>query len=204
MTKKKTASRLVDFQQLTPLTARSNTAPTLAAQSAVLCSPDTATEALQKSVESRIVLNTDLPVMLRAVCELLLMTGCRISQALNVKPSNISKNGTIKIEAAKGGNENIYRSTRFSNFWLDYRISRDLISNNYNRFFFYRLFIRYNCVLHTPLHSNKKVCHALRYCITADVAALTSNKATIKNILGHKSEKTQDYYVNYSKQVNKI
>ena len=169
------------------------------AQTSGLCAQATGRESVYQAAVARFLVDYTQPVALRALVELLSVSGCRISQALSITRSNISKNGRITIKGAKGGVDVVALSVLYKNFFIDFRNGFNSGFSDYDRFFVYRVFKKYGLWLSDAASGKKSVTHSFRHALVNDISSTSVSSEGIAAALGHKSLKSQCYYVNKKK-----
>lgn len=135
----------------------------------------------------------------RAIIELMFDEGLRISDVLRIKPSDVDSSCFITVKQGKGSMIKVIRCSKNINFWLGQVRRGFVISDVYNRFYFYRLFKKYGLQMSIEGCSNKKVTHSLRYARASVMMKVSNDLETVKQDLGHKSIKSTKYYVRKSK-----
>ena len=140
-----------------------------------------------------------LSLELKAIVELMVISGCRVSQALQINYKNISKNGQIKIVGSKNGLDIVVMPSKYKEFWASYRRASINFQSIYSRFALYRLFKQYGIYSKVGNSSKYSVCHSLRHELASDIATITNDKNIIANKLGHKSTNTQKFYIHNEK-----
>ena len=85
--------------------------------------------------------NSGLAKFEKAVLELQFLYGLRISEVLNIQPSDINSNGNILIHGLKGSENRSVYPVRFLDFWLFMRDNNVQIPKSYNRQYFFRLYV---------------------------------------------------------------
>lgn len=166
------------------------------AQYETLCTLDKSLNALHIKILNILDSDSSLCLLDKALIECMYLTGCRVSQALNIKSKDISKHGIVKISGSKNGNSFIFQSARFRAFWIGIKNDNLVISLERNRFYIYRLFKKYG-ICYLPEHnSNYAITHAPRHLLLNETKNLELSKLERASIVGHKNENSQDYYIN--------
>lgn len=129
------------------------------------------------------------------VARLMSETGCRISEVLNMWGTDITKEGRVLIRAKKGGNNRVVNVSReFIREISRAGQSCELIQDK-DRFYFYREFKKAGIVLELKGYKRARVTHAFRHEYANQIKNLSRDKDVTKVAMGHKSIKSQDYYV---------
>lgn len=179
--------------ELTRNNIKSSISPS--AQNNIQCAADDGRFADMVAKLTRFYADKNLSIELKALVEILELSGCRVSQILQVHYKNISTHGQIKIIGSKNGNDIIVKPQMYKEFWLDYRRNGISFRSVYSRFALYRLFKHYGLFIKVESSQKKSVCHCFRHMLATDTATITTDKTIIANKLGHKSTNTQKYYV---------
>lgn len=169
------------------------------AQTSALCAAGSGREAAYQAAVTRFLVDSTQPVALRALVELMQVSGCRISQALSISRTNISKNGRITLKGAKGGVDVIATPILYKSFFYEFKDGLNCGFADYNRFFIYRVFKRNGIWLAGFTSEKKAVTHSFRHALVNDISSTSVTQEGIANVLGHKSLKSQAYYVNKKK-----
>lgn len=169
------------------------------AQTTALCAPGTGRETEYQAAVSRFLIDSTQPVALRALVELMQISGCRISQALSITRLNISKYGRITLKGAKGGVDVIASPVMYKSFFIDFALGLNCGFVDYDRFYVYRVFRRCGLWLAGFTSEKKAVTHSFRHALVNDISSTTVSSEGIAAVLGHKSLKSQVYYVNKKK-----
>lgn len=131
----------------------------------------------------------------KAVLELQFLYGLRISEVLNIKPTDIGSNGNIQIKGLKGSENRVVYAVRFRNFWEQMRVNNFQLPNSYNRFYFYRLYKKKGIYQAFGKNRKSSTTHYLRYLYIQELLTQGIELEQIKLIIGHKSIKSTIHYV---------
>jgi site-specific recombinase XerD len=159
-----------------------------------LCNTATAKEKACKAIECVIAGNRDTPLVVSAVAELLYINGARITEVLNIKGTDISSKGHIKIKGLKSSSDRILRTSVHKQFWLGMRNFTDTLGSVYSRFYFYREFKKRGISLEFKGYKNKAVTHAPRHLLISELQTIDKELVTTQLTLGHKSIKSTEHY----------
>ena len=135
----------------------------------------------------------------RSILELMLDEGLRISDVLNIKPKHVDSFGYITIIQGKGSLIKVVRNSKNLSFWLGQVKNGFVISDSYNRFYFYRLLKKKGIQMSVSGCSNQKVTHSLRYARANAVMNASKDLEIVKQDLGHRSINSTKYYVRKTK-----
>ncbi len=179
---------------------RFNSVIASAAHIGTLCENDRTRDQVTKAISTVITGNKETPLILSAICELLFVHGLRISEALNIKGSDISPKGHIKIKGLKKSKDRIISVGLHKSFWLSMRNITQKIGDVYSRFYFYREFKKRGIRLEFNGYKNAAVTHAPRHLLIKELSILDKDLTLVQSTLGHKSIKSTQHYDKKSKQ----
>jgi integrase len=134
------------------------------------------------------------PEVHRAVIAFLEATGCRISEVLQLRPTDVSNNGTIRLPALKGSKTRIITPGSWSAFFLEHRLSLPLVEMGFDRHYFYRLFKRLGIYSRVGHRGKNSVTHYFRHKLAAELRDDGFEVQDIATALGHKSTKSTVSY----------
>ena len=127
---------------------------------------------------------------------LMFSAGLRISSLLLIDYTCISSNLVITIKQLKGSNTLYAQPIYYRDVWRKVYENKLSPFSLYDRFFFYRLFKRYDLVLKNGPGRNDSVTHSPRKYLANEMYAVDNDLDTAKNALGHKSASSTKYYIN--------
>src|SRR5687767_11575635 len=118
----------------------------------------------------------------------------RISEVLSISPVDIDNFGNVLIKSGKGSKHKIIPTGEARQFLLECKRLSIFPFIEYNRFFIYRLYKKYNIELLLNNRSKSSVTHSARH-----IAAIAGRKAkfeesVISSHLSHKSLKSTNHY----------
>lgn len=142
----------------------------------------------------------DTPVFLKAIIELMLLNGLRVSEVLNIKGADISASGIILVKGLKGSNNRFCSVSIYRDFWIKRRKIPETLGAVYSRFFLYREFKKLGISLLTNNSSKQAVTHAFRHMLVTGALSIEKDFTAAKNLVGHKSTKSTHHYDNTSKK----
>ena len=129
--------------------------------------------------------------------------GLRISEVLNIRPNDIDGLGNIRINASKGGNSRIVTCLESAEYLLWCRKNSVYPFADYNRFYIYRIYKKYNLMVQPVNSSRKAVTHAIRHIQATAARTANFDNSLISNKLGHKNPNTQKHYGTYKPEGKK-
>lgn len=179
---------------------RTKSATKLSAQTIDLCSRSKSLVPSLNESFAKYKERADLIDIEKAVIELLMLNGLRISEVLNILPSDVLSNGYIKIKGLKHSNDRLVLPINYHQYWQTKFKSLLPLKLYYSRFYFYRLFKRIG--IYSKYGNNKynSVTHYFRHEIVLSMKASGINDLQISEFLGHKSKNNIKYYINEKKQ----
>ena len=127
---------------------------------------------------------------------LMFSAGLRISSLLMIDYNCISSNLVITIKQKKGSNTIYAQPIYFREVWRTIYENKLSPFSLYDRFFFYRLFKRYDLVLKNGTGRNDSVTHAPRKYLANELYSQENDIQVAKDALGHKSISSTKYYIN--------
>lgn len=126
---------------------------------------------------------------------LMFSAGLRISSLLMIDFTCISSNLVITIKQKKGSNTIYAQPIYFREVWRSIYENKLTPFELYDRFFFYRLFKRYDLVLKNGAGRNDSVTHAPRKYLANELYSQENDLEVAKDALGHKSISSTKYYI---------
>lgn len=139
--------------------------------------------------------NNYLSALDKAVIDVCYLNGCRISELLNIKVSDITNSGNIRIKGLKNSNSRLLLTSSSRVFFLSCKSNFINPFSGCNRFYYYRLFKRLGIILQ-PLNSEKyAVCHSFRHNLLINNNVDKTNDIVLRSFIGQKSTKSFNHYV---------
>ena len=126
---------------------------------------------------------------------LMFSAGLRISSLLMIDYTCISSNLVITIKQLKGSNTIYAQPIYYREVWRSIYENKLSPFRLYDRFFFYRLFKRYNLVKKNGVGRNDSVTHAPRKYLANELYSAENDIQVARNALGHKSVSSTKYYI---------
>lgn len=131
----------------------------------------------------------------KAVMELQLLYGLRITEVLRIDYTAITSLGSIRIRGLKSSEDRLVTPVIYQSFWLKMRTACTCFPSSLNRFYFYRLYKRIGLYDVFGSNKNKSVTHMLRYNYVCSLIQSDMNIFEIQQLLGHKSINSTIHYV---------
>jgi integrase len=122
--------------------------------------------------------------------------GLRISEILNIKYTDITHDGLIKLKALKGSESRIIVVTEIKDYLLKCKSNGNDPFTQFNRFHIYRQFKKYNLIFNSNKSSHLSVTHSLRHIAIAKLRLEGMSENEIAQFTGHKNVKNLRYYGN--------
>lgn len=173
---------------------RSKPAPTPSAQTTRLRSDITQAQEVNLvsvTTKERIKLES---YPLAMLIEFMEASGCRVSEALSIKSTDITQMGHVKIKAKKGSNDRVISSGMATEYMRDCYKKKKSPFDGWSRHFVYRQFKKYNIGTKYKGKSKASVTHSLRHQVAKSIQKAGMNITDSQNALGHKSIKSTEYY----------
>lgn len=149
---------------------------------------------IKNRLDSMIADNIDKNIV--AGVGLMFSAGLRISSLLMIDHTCISSNLVITIKQKKGSNTIYAQPIYYREVWRSIYENKLSPFALYDRFFFYRLFKRYDLVLKNGAGRNDSVTHAPRKYLANELYSAENDMQVAKEALGHKSISSTKYYIN--------
>jgi len=129
-----------------------------------------------------------------ALVGLMSASGCRVSEALQVKVKDISLNGRVKITGSKGSYSRIVTIVEDRDYFIRCKHSCIDPFQGLDRFFVYRMFKKLGIVLTFKDSSRNAVTHAFRHLAIQDSQTISESIDTTQLYIGHKNVKSTQHY----------
>ena len=185
---KSTANRLVNIQ---PAVKSSESS---IAQSSVLLRA-VSTEYLLASAANRFIFeDSSYPVDFKYLVFIMLVSGCRISEVLNIRDCDISGNYRIVIHGSKGSNNRVIYVPELPGGKLNIGNSGFKLFSVYSRFYVYRVLKKHGMYISKEGNKNLAVTHSFRNVYASEVHQIVGSSKEKSEALGHKSQKSREYY----------
>jgi len=125
---------------------------------------------------------------------LLCLSGCRISEGLAIKTSDVAVNGSVLIRGLKGSSDRVFYDHEIAQYAMNVSSRTPLIFFGCDRFSAYRHLKNLGIGTQKVGRERMSVTHIFRNEYIKLSKSLTSDSRVIANSVGHKSIKSQDYY----------
>lgn len=139
--------------------------------------------------------NTDEHPYIKLIISLMWHNGLRISEVLKIRVGDILPGARIVIRGAKGSKNRVVSVAEDAIMWERNKLSIVSFIQSISRFYIYRICKKYGFYMKTEEDVNMKVTHYFRYLYILSLKLSSLNEEDISNVIGHKSVKSQRYYV---------
>jgi len=176
------------------LKPNTNSVPTTVAQNKTRCEfQETAVLEIATLLDRVARIKNQYPQMYY-LCTVMIEGSLRVSEALAIRPQDITPTGKILIKSLKKGNERLISSGDAKDFILRCRANNTMPFQGWSRFFVYREFKKLGIYFQSSTSSKPSVTHAIRHIITASNRSVTNSNEVLAQELGHKNQKTNQRY----------
>lgn len=121
-------------------------------------------------------------------------TGCRVSEALEILPQDITSTGGVLIRAKKGGQDRIVFVAELASFFRLKKASNVMPFHNMNRFTAYRYLRDMGVTKLKKGRKNESVTHIFRDEFFKANRSVTQDKGVLSRSVGQSSQRSTDYY----------
>lgn len=129
------------------------------------------------------------------IVKLMYYSGARVSDVLNIKRSDISPRLDLTIYQSKKSLPLVVNLNYSRDFWQGYREGKYRDISTYNRYYLYRHFDKLSITFKSTGNKNRSVTHSFRKFKAQDIYDQTHDITAAAAALGHKSEKSTEYYI---------
>lgn len=164
------------------------------AQSSGLLRTNNAECLLSDAAMEFILHNSTYPIDFKYLVYLLLVSGCRISEALKVNSNDITGSYRVHLRGSKGSNDRIIFLPPLPFGTLNVGSGNYPIWQVYSRFYVYRVLKQHGIYLSKEGNQNKAVTHAFRNAYAAELQTIVGSSELKSQAMGHKSLKSKKYY----------
>lgn len=185
---------LDSFLETSPHQLRSKPALTPCAQTTIVRSaPGQVSELNLVSVTTKAKIKHE-SYQLAMLIEFMEASGCRVSEALSIKPTDITQMGHVKIKAKKGSNDRIISSGMATEYMRECYAKKKAPFDGWSRHFVYRQFKKYNIGVKYSGKKKKSVTHSMRHQVAKSIQKAGMSITDTQKALGHKSLNSTSYY----------
>jgi len=178
---------------------RTNSEPSAVAHTPTLCELGTApTESLLNKYNN-LLSSKMLSQFDSLAIDLLLSGGIRISELLQIRYSDITAVGQVRIHALKGSSDRLISSMYHAGMLIRYRHLNGYLFEGFSRWYFHRLFIKLG-FYQSNNGSNKRVTtHIFRHHLVSDIQNQFNEIELTQATIGHKRQSSTNWYLNKNK-----
>ena len=124
----------------------------------------------------------------------LLSGGLRVSELLSIKGTDVLISRKLIVKGLKGSKNRLI-DVSFLWFFYSRFVGTDMfVFANFDRFFVYRIFLKYNVVFFSEKSSKKSVTHSLRHVYINSLRASNLSDADLCMSIGHNNVSNVNYY----------
>lgn len=135
----------------------------------------------------------------KLVIWILFNTGCRISEVLDLKSTDISEDWFVKIRGSKGSNNRIIK-IQPPPFWINFnRQTPYYLFQEFSRFYIYRVCRANNLILKVEGMKHYSVTHSFRHYYATQLLRFQDEENSAGKELGHKSNRSILHYAKEKK-----
>lgn len=174
---------------------RIKTVSTAVAQDNTLCDQVTQLNVSLMSAIDNFLNDETICVQSRVACELQLLSGCRVSEILNISHTDILTGGKILVKGLKGSDDRVIYSSRFTSYLNSCKMSLCDPFKYLSRFMLYRDYKKKGIMMLFKNASYRSVTHALRHLYIEELKGAGLTNANIQTNIGHKTSQSTLHYV---------
>lgn len=174
---------------------RIKTVSTAVAQYNTLCDQVTQLNVSLMSAIDNFLNDETICIQSRVACELQLLSGCRVSEILNISYTDILTGGKVLVRGLKGSDDRVIHSSRFASYLNICKSAQCNPFEYLSRFMLYRDYKKKGIMMLFKNASYRSVTHALRHLYIEELKGAGLTNENIKTSIGHKSDKSTLHYV---------
>lgn len=130
-----------------------------------------------------------------AVVELMYIGGVRVSEALRVRPTDVTSRGDVMVRGLKGSNDRLVTPLKYQSFWLRYRSGGGSVESEVSRFYVYREMRKHGLYMKYGNNQLNSVTHMFRHLKALSMRDGGMEQEAISHILGHKQVSNSKFYM---------
>jgi integrase len=131
------------------------------------------------------------------------ISGCRVTEALNIKTSDITKDGRVIVRGLKNSESRFVSDSELCHFFSHCKKNNRVPFMIYNRFFIYRYLKKLGLYSYFGESTKASVTHSFRHLAILDMKEIDKGLQLTKQSIGHKSIKSTKHYANGREQPGK-
>lgn len=145
---------------------------------------------------SKVLGNHNLSIDFKFLIWVMLHTGCRVSEALQINSNDVNENWFVKITGSKGSHSRVKLIPPFPLFYPKLQIDNIMLFEGISRFYVYRQLKDMGIYKKFGSNKNKSVTHYFRHIYVENLKSVDKNNDASSREIGHKSRKNISYYGN--------
>lgn len=178
---------------------RTNSEPTAGAHTPSMCALGTAPTTALLNKYNNLLSSKSLSPFESLAIDLLLSGGIRISELLQIRYSDITAIGQVRINALKGSSDRLISTMYHAKELIRYRNLNGLLFEGYSRWYFHRLFVKLG-FYQLNNGSNKRVTtHIFRHHLVTDLQNQFNQIELTQATIGHKRQSSTNWYIQKNK-----
>jgi integrase len=183
------------YPDLYPITLRVKSVPTLPAPTTNLCDHGVDRELRYYDYIVELITTSSLTADLKCLLDVMLSSGCRVSEAISKRGIEVRLDGSIVIYQSKTKKYLVTRTQYHSDYLKKWRGRKYMSLSEYSRFQVYRIFKKYGLEAQFEGSTYSSVTHLARKINGALIYANTGNLDDVAKSLNHSNKKNSEYYV---------
>ena len=141
--------------------------------------------------------------LLYFIAHLQLIGGLRISEVLNIQPSDIALTGHVSIKSLKNSANAVIYAGNAANYLISCKQNNVIPFSLYSRFYVYRQYKKHSINFNSVNSSKSSVTHAIRHIAASAQRKANFSDKNVQTFLRHKSPKSTEYYGKNQKRISK-
>lgn len=164
------------------------------AQSPEVLHGNSKVDLFREKVETFCSANVLYPLRFRYLVWILLHSGCRVSEVLRLRDSDVTGNYLIRIRASKGSEDRIVTIPPLGQGKLIGVKSNAFLFDSYSRFYVYRVCKSHGLYIKKGDLEHYSVTHSFRHVYANQIQQLAKGDSVASRAMGHKNSKSIKYY----------
>lgn len=178
---------------------RTNSEPSTGAHTPTMCVNGTATTEVLLDKYNSLLAKKLLSSFESLAIDLLLSGGIRISELLQIRYSDITAIGQVKINALKGSSDRLISTMYHSKELIKYRHLNGYLFEGFSRWYFHRLFIKLGFYQMNNNSKKRVTTHIFRHHLVTDIQKQFNEIELTQSTIGHKRQSSTEWYINKNK-----
>ena len=151
---------------------------------------------LFKDLEAKVLLSSAYSGTDKLLLYVMFLSGCRVSEALDIRPSRISPSGQVLLRGLKGSEDRVINIGSMARYGVDNIILASYDIELRSRFSMYRLLKRLGFSQYFGESSVPSVTHIFRHMFVREQAEQGIELTTTQRAVGHKNINNTKHYAN--------